>query len=335
MIFKFPEPLSREVLLRGFSSETYLSYYLGIKVDKKLHCNPLRKDQHPTASFYRGKSGEILFHDFALGKSFTFIDVVMSKYGIGYSEALARIASDFGIRNTIQPIKPIKILESQTDVVENKTPAKIQVTVRDFTKEDLSYWQQYGITKKTLQKYKVFSCAAVFLNGSLRSVTKDGLAFGYFGGIDPDTKQELWRVYYPNKKSGRFLTNWKKQLIQGWDQLPKKGPVVVITKAMKDVMLFRELGIPACAPNSERFFLTDEQKEDLKKRFKRIVVLFDTDLTGINSMRILKKKFPEFIYTYIPRHLKSKDISDYCKANGVESTKHLIKSYLIWLSQQN
>jgi hypothetical protein len=51
-------------------------------------------------------------------------------------------------------------------------------------------------------------------------------------------------------------------------------------------------------------------------------------------MRKIKKEHPEFIYTWIPRKLNAKDISDFYKLYGKNKTIKLIKQFLIWLSRK-
>jgi hypothetical protein len=74
---------------------------------------------------------------------------------------------------------------------------------------------------------------------------------------------------------------------------------------------------------------------NLKERFKYIVVLFDNDLTGISFMNRVKRKYPELIYTWIPRHYEAKDISDFYKTYGRKQTIKLIKNFIQWLKQKN
>lgn len=67
--------------------------------------------------------------------------------------------------------------------------------------------------------------------------------------------------------------------------LPKEGgDYIVITKSLKDVMCLYEFGIPAIAPCSENLFLTESQYEKIKKKFKRILVLYDNDRPGMSAM---------------------------------------------------
>jgi len=115
--------------------------------------------------------------------------------------------------------------------------------------------------------------------------------------------------------------------------LPKTGEFVVITKSMKDTMLLYELGVPACAPNSETVFLSDDRLSQLQKRFDRIVVFYDNDEAGIKAMNKIKKLHPELFFVMLPRY-KSKDISDFYKKYGLIKTIDLIYDYKQWLMKQ-
>lgn len=114
-------------------------------------------------------------------------------------------------------------------------------------------------------------------------------------------------------------------MIQGAHMIPKNGgDLLVITKSLKDVMVFYELGITAIAPNSENLFVSDKQLEKLKKYFKNIVVFYDNDIAGVSGMNKIKKSYPELKFIFIPRKYEAKDISDYYKKYGKEKTLKLI-----------
>jgi hypothetical protein len=93
------------------------------------------------------------------------------------------------------------------------------------------------------------------------------------------------------------------------------------------------MGIAAIAPNSETQFMSDTVLGDLEERFENIIVLFDNDYTGISFMSKIKKLHPELVYTWIPRHYGSKDISDYYKDHGRKETLNLIKNFILWLKE--
>lgn len=325
--FTFEPKITKSYLLSQYSEETYMEYYLGIKVAKGLFCSPLRRDNTPTCSFYKNKSGELIFKDFNGSFYGNFISVVMEKYHVSYYKALQIIAEDFNLskRHTdkvaVNPIKP------STTVFKDTGPADVRVEIKDFTQEELNWWNSYGITLDILKKFNVYSCKNIFLNGELfKTIYKDNFMFGYYGGKKDNL--ELWRIYFPKQSNYRFLTNWPAKKIQGLKQLKKDGDICVITKSMKDTMCLYSLGISAIAPNSENLFVADTILERLKSKFKYIIVLYDSDLPGIQNMRKIKKKHPELIYFYIPRHYNAKDISDFYKKYGKDKTLEFVKDNL-------
>lgn len=321
--YTFEPKITKEFLLSKNNEETYMTYYLGIPVKKGLFKSPLRSDNHVTCSFFRGKSGNLYFKDFASGKCLTFEGVVMEKYNCNYSTALKIIANDFGYTHSSTSKKAVKIQPK----FEGEKQTFIQAEIKDFSEAELKWWNSFGITKDILNKFKVFSCKTVFLNGNIYAQSaQHSPIYGYYFGKKENVEQ--WRIYMPKRKEFRFIGNVSTKTIQGYKQLPKTGKVVVITKSMKDCLSMYSFGIPAIAPNSETQFLTDSMLEDLKKRFKYIVVFYDNDLPGIKNMRKIKKNHPELNYFYIPRHYEAKDFSDFYQKYGRTKTLDIIKSYL-------
>ena len=324
MELKYETAVTKRLLLEKHSQETYMEYYLGIPVKKGLFRSPLREDNSPTCSFYRNKSGDLIFKDFSGHFHGNFISVVMFKYSCSYHMALKIIANDFGIIDCPKLKKNPKPIEPSQTIFKDDGPARIQVEIRDFTEDDLNWWSQYGITKQILRKFSVYSCNSIFLNGSyFTGATKKQRIYGYYRGKRNDL--ELWRIYFPGRHSYKFLSNWKSFMLQGAKQLPESGDLLVITKALKDCMTLYSLGINAIAPCSENLFMSEAQFEKLKKRFKHIVVLYDNDQAGIQNMQKIRKQFPVKCF-WIPRKYGAKDISDFYKKYGREKTLELINN---------
>jgi hypothetical protein len=334
--FAFSENVTKEFILTKISEEEIFCYYLGIKeISKKLICSRLRTDNRPTCGFYRNGKGDLYLHDFATGEFYSCFSLVMAMFNVDFYSALKIIANDFNLKSYDNLPRTAGTVVKNVKRYEDSGMSKIQIQMQDFTPAEKEWWMQYGITEKTLKRFKVFSCRAVFLNDNLFSLIKyPDMAFGYYGGkMDGN---ELWRIYYPrNKEKGiRFLTNWPAKKLQGFEMLPKKGNLLVITKSMKDCMCLYEFGIPAIAPNSENLFVSDSVLEQLKARFKHIVVIYDNDAAGIANMWKIKKAHPELIYTWIPRKYGIKDISDFYKYKGRGETLNLITQFVKWLKNR-
>ena len=318
---KLEPKITKEFLLSKNSEETYMSTYLRVPIKRGLFCSPLRRDNRPTCSFCHSKKGELMYHDFGTGFHENFVGVVMEIHKCSYQEALNIIAEDFGYISKAEDRPAVKIKVSNVKL-EEKTETLIQIKPKAFSEQELKWWKGFGVTEKTLKKYKVFSCDSIFLNGDYFSSSSPRVPiYGYYCG--KKNGQELWRIYFPSKRSFRFLSNVGKSYIQGAKQLPKTGDVLLITKSQKDVMLAYELGIPAIAPCSEVLFLSNKQIQHLKKRFKTIVVCYDTDITGIHNLKQIKVKHPDLHTFFIPRKYGVKDISDFFKKYGEEETRRL------------
>jgi hypothetical protein len=332
--FKINDNITKDFIFKNLSEEEIFCYYLGIdKITKKLICSRVRSDKNPTCGFYRNSKGTLCLHDFATGEYDNCISLVMKLHDVSYHQALRVIANDFNLVN-IPNLDKNPGVKRQVEKYIDEGMSKIQIEMKEFSQQELDWWSSFGISKETLNKFRVFSCKSVFLNDSLFSIIKyPQMAFGYYGGkLDGN---ELWRIYYPlNKEKGiRFLTNWPGKKIQGFEMLPKKGNLLVITKSMKDCMLLYEFGIPAIAPCSENLFISDSVLEQLKKRFKYIVVFYDCDLAGISNMNKIKRNHPELIYTWIPKQYGLKDISDFYKYNGKQKTLNLITQFIKWVKE--
>lgn len=320
--------VTKEFILSHINQETILSHYLNIPViPKKLFVNPLRDDHHPTAAFYKSKNGIVYFHDFATNAHYNCFTVVMSIYHCKYFHALKIIAKDFGlIKDDKIQTKKIKFVKD----LEYKSETFIQAEIQNYSKEDLAWWNSFGVTEKQLKKYKVFCVKNVFLNGKVfASYTKNCPIYGYYGGKRED--MEYWRMYFPKRKEYRFLANWEKDKIQGFKQLPESGKVLIITKSMKDVMCLNSFKIPAIAPCSENLFINDKLLSSLKERFKYIIVFYDNDRPGKYNLCKIRKEHPELKYFFIPNSTEAKDISDFYKKYGREKTWNFIKTNLLQL----
>lgn len=328
--FEFTPNITKEFLQSKYSDETYFEYYLGFPVTKKLFTSILRSDKKPTCSFYRNKNGDLIYKDFGTGDNFNFIGLVMEMFNLSYYQAINKIAADFGLIKTDIVSVKAEIKESTTKIIDTG-PTYIQVTTKSFSEEELNWWKKFGIEQELLDKYKVFSCQHVFINGRLSvSSTPNNYIFGYYFGTD--NGRELWKIYMPLRKKFRFLNNISMDILQGYEQLPESGPLLVITKSMKDSIVLNRLGIPAVAPNSEVLIISQEQMDEFHKRFKYIVFYWDRDYAGVTNLQKIRKTYPECAYFINPKNT-AKDLSDCVEKFGLRYVRDQIPKYLKQLQE--
>ena len=198
----------------------------------------------------------------------------------------------------------------------------IGVVRQDWTDVDKQYWSQFGITKETLTKFNVSSIKYYLCDGIVKGIYKDNNPMYAYKVYDH------FKIYRPLADK---YTKWRNNLapydIQGYEQLPEKGDLLIITKSLKDVMCLYEMGYTAISPSSESTFISDKALNQLNRRFKRILICFDRDVSGIKNMRkiSLKTGLNGFL---VHKKWKAKDISDAVKLNGFETIKNWLKETL-------
>ncbi len=330
--FEFKPKLTKELILSKFSEEQIMEYYLKVPIKKGLIRSPLREDKEPTCSLFRNNSGTLMFKDFATGQCLNIFGVVQEIFKCDYFEALRIIANDFNIIHDKSLQKNLGKINKNPTIIKDKEFSKIQVEIQDFTDLELKWWGKYGITPEILKHFNIYSCKHVFLNDQLIATSQQHCPiYGYYG--KKYQGKELWKCYFPRRTKYRFLGNYPPKKIQGYDQLPKTGKLLVITKSLKDCACLYSCGISAIAPNSETTFIGEAMLKELKTRFNNIVVFFDNDRPGLYNMAKIRKEYPELIYISIPKEYNSKDISDFYKNHGRKETLNLIKQFILWLKE--
>lgn len=314
--------ITREHLLDKNPEELYMSHYLGINPQYGLFCSPLRADTNPTCSFYRDKKSRLIFKDFGDKFHGDFLDVVKKIYNCSYGKAIDIVANDFKIRTRSDlVVNPPKIVYDNTKI-ESTAPTIIQCEVKKWSTPDLKWWKQFGITRKTLDKFNVYPIKTVFLNGEVFCFsTKSNPIYGYYYGKKDGIEQ--WKIYFPNKVTHRFLLNTS--TVQGLSKLSKEfKDVVVVTKSMKDVMTLWELGIPAIAPQAESVILDKKIADKILQTTKYLIVNGDYDKAGINFMQSSRRRFPCICLTFKDKEFFGKDISDFVAKHGMDKARELV-----------
>ena len=314
-IKKQDNPITLDYILSKVTEYDIYARYIGQFKIGFIYNSPFREDKNPSFGIFRSrKSGKLLFKDHGNGECGDVIKFVELYTGLtNYNDILNRIITDMSITNNTK-LKSIKQYESKDTV--------IGVVRQDWTDVDKQYWSQFGITKETLIKFNVSSIKYYLCDGIVKGIYKDNNPMYAYKVYDH------FKIYRPLADK---YTKWRNNLapydIQGYEQLPEKGDLLIITKSLKDVMCLYEMGYTAISPSSESTFLTPDIIDALKLRFKRILICFDRDISGVKNMRkiSLKTGLKGFL---VHKKWKAKDISDAIKLNGFEVIKNWLKETL-------
>ena len=276
--------LSEEEIYKRITQEEIYRYYIGDYYVNSVMSAPYREDRNPSFVLYYGDNGNLLWYDFGRKKSGGLIKLLILMFNISYRQALEEIDSslNLGILNkTKQSI--IRFPEYKNKKRETRE-VELSVIRQPFNYQDKEYWSRGGISRKTLEIFGVTSTNKVYLNG--RPIWKHVDNNPIYSWKEKG-KLKCYRPLSKDKKR-KWITDCKQSIIQGYTQLPEKGDLLIITKSLKDVMVYYEIDIPAIAPQGEYILISEEVMNDFKKRFKRIITNFDNDETGINLSKQYK-----------------------------------------------
>lgn len=306
---KIPTDITLDYILSKVSEYDIYAHYLGQFKVGAVYNSPFRKDKNPSFGIYYSKrTKQLLFKDHGTGECGNVVKFVSLYTGLtNYNDILKDIVKQLNITTDTK-------LDSSKQYIPSSETV-IGIVRQKFTPTDINYWSQFNISEKTLKKFNVNSIKYYLCNGIVKGIYKE------------DNPMYAYKVYN-NFKIYRPLadkyTKWRNNLteydIQGYAQLPSKGDTLIITKSMKDVMCLYEMGIPAISPSSESTFIPNDILEGLKKRFKRIIILFDRDNAGVKYLRKMSLK-TGLEGLLVHKKFKAKDISDAIKANSFEEIK--------------
>ena len=218
-----------------------------------------------------------------------------------------------------QPPKETKLME------EKKWYKQIE---QSFGAEELDYWSQYGIDVKTLQRFHVKALTRY------ESISNQGKPFTLVSTLEEPIfaycMGKFVKVYRPKSKL-RFLYGGEKvdDYVFGFQQLPSKGDMIFITGGEKDVLSLTAHGFNAICFNSETAQIPENIIEGLQLRFRHIIILYDSDETGIREAKRQTEALTQYKVLSLTLPLQGnkseKDVSDYfALGNGSEDLKALL-----------
>lgn len=312
------ETLTFENILRYVDDYSIYSYYIGEELELGArYSSPLRTtDDNPSFSLFRGRNDRIWFKDHATnykGDVFKFVRILLSEgetKPVTWQRVLKQIDCDFKIglytENGSLPFVHKKIVSKPVE----KERYSIKVTSKQnpgiqFNK----FWDRYDITKETLQLYNTTHVEVIHYSSLTKSHTfqiyPKELCIAYrIAG-----KYEL---YFPfADKKLKFRNDLPENWIKGLIQLNYTNNFCIITKAMKEVMFFRQhFNWDAVAGKSETTMIPKHLMQQLLSDYAKVYIWLDKDETGIKAQQKYLEKYPSLIPLSYSENIQQKDPTD-------------------------
>jgi len=278
--------------------------------------NPLEKT--PSFCIYVDKRiRQYKFKDFSTGKNGNKVDLVKMLFNIEYPEAARKIVKDYNLHVKTNGFKEIDFKPEAKWTVDF-------IKTRPWNETDSKYWLSFRIGMSILLEYNVKPIEYYNLvkveEDKVESITiKNNSLYGYFnktGGV--------CKIYQPTSNKHKF--HKVKQYLQGYDQLKFDKPYLVICSSLKDALCLKGIGynIEVLAPDSENTMIKAYVIEHLKKKYKKVITLFDNDEAGRHAVEVYEKTYN--IYGFVPTICK--DISDAMREHGFDKVHAMLKPLL-------
>jgi hypothetical protein len=325
--------ITPEQLLQKISQEQIFEWLLNepFKFGKKYK-SPFREHStgKGTCRFEQRPDGTIVFVDFGDDKTHRtcfgmLIDLAPNVHNI--QDAIKLILSQFKLSTSTGDYKPISTLPKRI-VTDHTGETIITFDKRDIQRRDKLYISQFLILPEHLKEDLVYPTSRFHIqkgNAKRRTTIIHGLCFA----IDFIDKVKL---YQPYSSDYRFITNCDEDNIGNFDNLEEEGEKLLITKSWKDHRVLRNILFlkNVIWLQNEGMIPSMYILENLSKRFKHIIILFDNDATGVKAAIKLRDIFNQIRSSscrmvIIPRKNDYKDPASVVKIEGRQDTITILK----------
>ncbi len=327
-------------------------HYLGDGCQNKSFRNPYRKDDHPSCRLYyhlsRQGGGKWYLHDYGdsewHGDCFWFVAKICGlNLQSSFRDVLHVIDKDLNIfaLDGTRDANFSYTMMARRETDGTSGPASKIVSFapefKPFSKHELSYWGQYGITEDWLSRLGVRSvrhCVYTRADGTVfeDEGTYDAPVFAYtfpdchsLDSVASDSTVRGMKLYRPNSSTkSRFMYVGQlphpyifgsREFLAHRGMKPKE--TVYITGGEKDVLSLLSHGFDAVCFNSETASIPDVVMKQLTRAYRHVVFLYDCDATGVKESALRVEAFKPF-YPNVSRAVlplkgtkDEKDISDF------------------------
>jgi len=317
--------ITRELIINKIGAFAIYNYYIdGLKIGVPMK-SPFRKEKNPSFVVKQGPNS--YYHkDYGAGEyNGTCIDLVKFLYNLSLSDAIKKIAKDFGLlENDVE--YAIKLKEPVPQQEKIKKYDIIEVIPKPFGEEHLKYLSSFHISPDSLDIFpdvKVTAIKEWRLNRAKMPLKRKEASFAYI------MKQGI-KIYKPfGEKIEKFKSTIPFRTIMGLSNL-ENTKFGIITKSAKDSFVIGEHITKniCCVQGEDITSITDEDIEWINKNCKQVYLNFDGDYPGKKASLALTEK-TGWKHINVPDEFVEKgikDFADFTREYGPEALKEYFKS---------
>jgi hypothetical protein len=274
------ETITKEQILSKVGALSIFTFYMPYEFRLNRRCqNPfVAKDNNPSM-IIGDRNGEITFKCFNSNNQGDCFSFVMQLHNIDFSQALDKIAQDFGLKqkddNEYQRVISNLPKVERINVAQNIIQCAPYKKFQDF---HIEYLQKYSLTPDDLQfckDTKAYPIKEYWINKRKMVVHDKELGFFYNAG-------NYNKVYFPQRsKEDKWKSTIPFTYIHGLDNM-KGCKVGILTKSLKDgAIISKYITQCVCVIQAENVTsISKENAEFLKQNVEHLYVAMDCDAPG-------------------------------------------------------
>ena len=304
------------------SDADILSKYLGITQIPCVIQSPLRSDNRPSFGLYSPDGTHINYIDFGTKDKGTTLTLLSKMWNTDTYNTIKKINDEIGLISNSHGI--ITLNKSNNRVVIKKSVnTDLKCKIREWKDYDIKYWESYGISLKWLKLAEVYpiSHKIIVKNNHSYVFKADKYAYAY---VEHKEGKVTLKIYQPFNKKYKWSNKHDKSVISLWTKVPKYGDKLCICSSLKDALcLWANTDIPSLSIQGEGYSMSKTAIDELKRRYKKVYILLDNDITGLlDGVKLAEET--GFINIILPQFEGGKDVSDLMKAKGIEAFLKII-----------
>lgn len=304
-----------EIFSHFSEAEVLSSVFPDIKVLPTLISSPLRKDDKPSFSIYLTDENHVRYKDFGNGDSGSLLDLLCKYWNCTFNQALDKLSHTLKKDDVVIRQRQIKTFTRK----EADQLTELQVAIRPWRDYDYEYWESYGITRKWLKYAEIYPISHKIVTKHQKPGDKgqkyifpaNRLAYIF---VERKEGRVSLKIYQPYDTNGyKWCSKMDASVIGLWTKIPEYGERVVICSSLKDALVLScQCKIPALCLQGEGYSISDTACNELRRRYKKVFICFDTDKAGREYAARLAEHTG---FTNVVPDLKGeKDLSDYFKS---------------------
>lgn len=322
-----------DVLARTTEFDILYHYFNVSELPTIIH-SPLRQDNRPSFGLYTLDGKRVHYTDLATKDRGGLFDLLMKYWGESYKDMLNHLWEDLpNFSNANVQFNSMKSEGSYQYQSLKSRNIDLQCKVREWRDYDIEYWASYGISLEWLKYADIYpiSHKIVIRDGQRYVFGADKYAYAY---VERKEGKVTLKIYQPYNKVGyKWSSNIDRSVWSLWTKIPEYGDNLIISSSVKDCLnIMCNLKIPSICLQGEGYLPKPHIMEELKSRYKNIIVFFDNDFTNPNNpghndaVKLCKEYNLKMIE--IPKEYKSKDPSDLFKKYGRDKYLEIMNEIL-------